>query len=239
MNSMDILQEGSRALGLVLTEQQGQQLIRYKELLLFWNEKINLTAIIEERDVMIKHFLDSLSCVKASPLKDGIKIIDVGTGAGFPGIPLKVYYTDIQLTLLDSLNKRINFLKEVCETLGLKGVEFLHGRAEDYGNNKHYREKYDVAVARAVAELNSLAEYCLPFVKVGGFFIAQKGPNIEEEMERAQKAIEVLGGKIVEKIDIPLPFSEITHNIVIIKKIKQTLTKYPRKAGTPTKNPLL
>ncbi|AOT73109.1 16S rRNA (guanine(527)-N(7))-methyltransferase RsmG [Geosporobacter ferrireducens] len=239
MNSMDILKEGSKALGIELTEQQGQQLVKYKELLLEWNEKINLTAITEEKDVMIKHFLDSLSCVKASPLKNEVKIIDVGTGAGFPGIPLKVYYTDIQLTLLDSLNKRIHFLQAVCETLGLKSVEFLHGRAEDYGNNKNYRERYDVAVARAVAELNSLAEYCIPFVKIGGFFIAQKGPNIEEEMKRAEKAIEILGGKIVEKIDIPLPFSEITHNIVIIKKIKQTPTKYPRKAGTPTKNPLL
>ena len=239
MNSMDILKEGSKAMGVELSEKQVQQLIQYKELLLEWNEKINLTAITEERDVMIKHFLDSLSCVKASPLKDGVKIIDVGTGAGFPGIPLKVYYPDIQLTLLDSLNKRINFLKEVCQTLELNNVEFLHGRAEDYGNNKNYREKYDFAVARAVAGLNSLAEYCMPFVKVGGFFIAQKGPNIEEEIKQGQRAIKTLGGEIVEKIDIPLPFSDITHNIVIIKKLKQTPTIYPRKAGTPTKSPLV
>jgi len=239
LNSVYILKEGAKQIGIDLSEQQIQQLIQYKELLLEWNEKINLTAITEERDVMIKHFLDSLSCVKVSLLKNGVKMIDVGTGAGFPGIPLKVYYQDIQLTLLDSLNKRINFLQTVCDSLGLKAVEFLHGRAEDYGNHKNYREKYDFAVARAVAELNILLEYCMPFVKVGGYFIAQKGPNIEEEMNRGQKAIEILGGKLVEKIDIPLPFSEINHNIVIIKKIKQTPTKYPRKAGTPTKSPLI
>lgn len=239
MNNFQLLREGAKELGIDLSEQQACKLIKYKELLLEWNEKINLTTITEEKDVIIKHFIDSLSCFKVPYLQDGLKVIDVGTGAGFPGIPLKILYPNLKLSLLDSLNKRLVFLQEVCKATALEDVAFLHGRAEDYGNNRAYREQYDIALARAVAELNVLTEYCLPFVKVGGYFIAQKGPAVKEEIVRGQKSIEILGGKVIEQIDIPLPFSEITHNIVVVKKIKQTPTKFPRKAGTPTKKPLI
>ncbi|MCT4618124.1 MAG: 16S rRNA (guanine(527)-N(7))-methyltransferase RsmG [Marinisporobacter sp.] len=239
MNSIEILQKGSEELGLTLNEDQMDQFLKYKDLLIEWNEKINLTAITDEKEVMIKHFLDSLCCMTLPFIKENDKVIDVGTGAGFPGIPINIYYPNVELTLLDSLNKRIKFLQEVCENVGLKSVDFQHGRAEDFGQNKNFREKYDVAVARAVAPLNVLCEYCLPFVKVGGYFVCQKGPNIDEEMKTSKKAIEVLGGRFVEKKDIKLPFSDITHNIVVIEKIKKTPTKYPRKAGTPTKKPLI
>ncbi|MCT4605882.1 MAG: 16S rRNA (guanine(527)-N(7))-methyltransferase RsmG [Marinisporobacter sp.] len=239
MNSIEILQEGSKELGLTLNEEQIDQFLKYKDLLIEWNEKMNLTAITDEKEVMIKHFLDSLCCMSLPFIKENDKVIDVGTGAGFPGIPINIYYPNVNLTLLDSLNKRIKFLQEVCENVGLKAVDFEHGRAEDFGQNKNFREKYDIVVARAVAQLNILCEYCLPFVRVGGYFICQKGPNIDEEMKTAQKSIEVLGGKFVEKKDIKLPFSHITHNIVVIEKIKKTPTKYPRKAGTPTKKPLI
>ncbi|MFZ5968713.1 MAG: 16S rRNA (guanine(527)-N(7))-methyltransferase RsmG [Bacillota bacterium] len=238
MNSIEIMKNGGNELNIDLSAEQIAQFMKYKDLLLSWNEKINLTAITEEKEICIKHFLDSLSCVSTPYIKDQMKIIDVGTGAGFPGIPIKIYYENVEMTLLDSLNKRITYLKEVCHSLDLKNVEFCHGRAEDYGLDKKYREQYDIAVARAVAELNILCEYCLPFVKVDGYFVCQKGPGVTEEIQRAKKAIEVLGGELVEKIDIKLPFSELNHNIIVIKKVKQTPTKYPRKAGTPTKKPL-
>lgn len=239
MNNREILEEGSRLLGLNLTEEQISKLLIYKDLLVEWNKIINLTAIKEEDDILIKHFLDSISCVKGEYIKNGDKVIDVGTGAGFPGIPLHIYYPDIRLTLLDSLQKRIKFLQEVYRHIKVQNIQFEHGRAEDFGLNIKFREKYDVALARAVAELNILCEYCLPFVKVGGFFVCQKGPGVEEELNNAKKAMEVLGGKFIERIDIKLPFRDFSHNIIIIKKIKQTPTKYPRKAGTPTKNPIL
>lgn len=239
MNNINILKEGAKELGLSLNDKQIDQFLKYKDLLVDWNKKINLTAITEDQDIMIKHFLDSISCTKLSYIKDNHKVIDVGTGAGFPGIPINIYYKDVSLTLLDSLNKRINFLKEVCTDIGLENVDFQHGRAEDFGQDKKFREKYDIAVARAVAPLNVLCEYCMPFVKVGGYFICQKGPNIDEEMKDAKKAIEILGGKFIKKIDISLPFCDITHNIVVIEKIKNTSTKYPRKAGTPTRKPLI
>lgn len=239
MNNLKILTEGAAKLGLTLSEYQVNQLVKYKDLLLEWNEKMNLTAITDEKEVMIKHFLDALSCATVGQINENAKIIDVGTGAGFPGIPLKIYFPNVTLTLLDSLNKRINFLKTVCESIGLKNIQFVHGRAEDFGINKQHREQYDIAVARAVAELNVLSEYCLPFVRVGGYFVCQKGPSIHEEIERGKKAIEALGGRIVDRKDVVLPFSEITHNIVIIEKVKNTPTKFPRKAGTPSKNPLI
>lgn len=238
MELKKLLQEGSIELGAQIEEKQIHQLLKYKDILLEWNQKMNLTAIKEEREVIIKHFLDSISCVKIEQLRNNGKLIDVGTGAGFPGIPLKVIFPQLKLTLLDSLNKRINFLKEICLQLQLEEVEFIHGRAEDYGQEKRYRESYDYAVARAVAPLNILVEYCLPFVKVGGYFICQKGKALQEELLEAEKAIKVLGGKIVDKKDITLPFSDITHSILLIEKTKQTSTKYPRKAGLPTKNPI-
>ncbi|WZL75087.1 16S rRNA (guanine(527)-N(7))-methyltransferase RsmG [Clostridiaceae bacterium 35-E11] len=239
MNNREVLRQGGENLGISLSEDQIEKFFTYKDLLIEWNQKINLTAILDEKDIMIKHFLDSISCVTLPYIKNDAKIIDVGTGAGFPGVPIKICYPNTSLTLLDSLNKRIHFLKEVCIHTDLKDVQFEHGRAEDFGKDKNFREKYDIAVARAVAELNVLCEYCLPFVQVGGYFICQKGPHVDEEMAKAQNAITVLGGSFIEKKDIPLPFTDIVHNIVIIKKIKQTPTKFPRKAGTPSKKPLI
>lgn len=238
MELKDILKEGSNKMNIEVKDHQIDQLIKYKDILLEWNQKMNLTAIEDEKEVMIKHFLDSLSCLKINYLKNEGSIIDVGTGAGFPGVPLKIALPDTELTLLDSLKKRIGFLEHVCEETKLNNVHFVHGRAEDFGQNKDYREKYDYAVSRAVAALNVLVEYCMPFVKKGGYFICQKGPGLIEELPKAKKAIEILGGEVIDQLEIPLPFSDITHHILVIKKIRQTPTKYPRKAGKPSKNPI-
>lgn len=238
MELKDILKDGSKEMNIEITDHQIDQLIKYKDILLEWNQKMNLTAISEEKEVMIKHFLDSLSCIQTKYLTNEGRMIDVGTGAGFPGVPLKIALPNIELTLLDSLKKRISFLEEVCRETNLINVEFLHGRAEDFGQNKVYREKYDYAVSRAVAALNVLVEYCLPFVKVGGYFICQKGPGLIEELPEAKNAIKILGGEVVDQIVIDLPFSDITHHILVIKKIKQTPIKYPRKAGKPSREPI-
>lgn len=239
MELRTILKDGCKEMNIEIEEKQIDQFILYKDILLEWNEMMNLTAITDEKDVMIKHFLDSLSCMQSKYLKSEGKMIDVGTGAGFPGIPLKMSLPNIQLTLLDSLKKKLGFLEEVSKQLGLQGVEFVHGRAEDIAQDENHREKYDLAVSRAVASLNVLVEYCLPFVKVGGYFICQKGPGIIEELPQAEKAIRVLGGEVVEQIAIPLPFSDRIHHIVVIKKIKQTPIKFPRKAGKPSKEPII
>jgi 16S rRNA (guanine527-N7)-methyltransferase len=238
MEAIDILSEGCRQLSLNISQEQLQQFFKYKDILLHWNKKMNLTAIEDEREIVIKHFLDSVSCFLIKGLDAKSKVIDVGTGAGFPGIPIKIIEPRVTLTLLDSLNKRIQFLQEVCGSLSLTDVEFVHGRAEDIGQDKKYREQYDIAVARAVAPLNVLAEYCLPFVKVGGFFICQKGPQLELEMKEAAKAINVLGGKVVQQEIVHLPYSDIVHRIVVVEKVKHTPTNYPRKAGKPSKEPI-
>lgn len=239
MNSKDVLKQGGKEIDLDIDDRMIEKFNKYKELLIEWNKKINLTGITEENEIMIKHFLDSLTCFMTGIIKQDSKIIDVGTGAGFPGIPLKIYYEDLNITLLDSLNKRIKYLNTVCEETDLRNVELLHGRAEDYGMNAKYREKYDVAVARAVADLSVLSEYCLPFVKVNGYFIAQKGPKAYEEASKSEKAVRTLGGEIVDTLDIKLPFTEIEHTLVVIKKVKPTPKKYPRKAGTPSKKPIV
>jgi 16S rRNA (guanine527-N7)-methyltransferase len=238
----DLLKEGAKAFNLDLNNQQIESLLKYKDILIEWNEKINLTAIEEDRDVIIKHYIDSFSILpyiikyvkSESPAPS---IIDVGTGAGFPGIPLKIALTSLDITLFDSLEKRVKFLNEVINSLNLKGIKAIHGRAEDYGVKKEYREKYDISVARAVANLPVLLEYCLPFVKLGGVFIAMKGSNIEE-IANSKKALEILGGQIEEVKELQLPFSDIKRNIVIVKKLRPTPTKYPRKAGMPSKEPL-
>lgn len=212
-----------------------ENFFEYKRILKEWNTKINLTAIVDDEEIILKHFVDSLTIEKY--IKEKASIIDVGTGAGFPGLPLKIVRDDIELTLLDALNKRLTFLSEVVNTLLLKNVKLLHGRAEDIGREEEYREKYDIATARAVANLSVLAEYCLPFVKVDGIFIAMKGNNIEE-IDEAKIAIEKLGGKI-EKIEkILLPESDIERNIVIIRKCKKTPKEFPRKSGVPSKKPI-
>ena len=210
--------------------------MNYMNLLLEWNEKINLTAITQPEEVKLKHFVDSLTVLKY--INDDDKVIDIGTGAGFPGIPLKIMKENTKITLLDSLNKRINFLNIVIETLNLRNIQAIHGRAEEIARNKLYREKYDVAVSRAVANLSTLTEYMLPFVKVGGKCICMKGANVNEELERAQNAIKELGGEIERVDNFYLFDNDNERNIIVIKKVKETNPKYPRKAGTPSKEPL-
>ena len=218
-----------------LTKEQIEKYYNYMNLLLEWNEKINLTAIIEPREIILKHFVDSLTIAKY--IKDDEKMIDVGTGAGFPGIPLSIVKENIDIVLLDSLNKRINFLEEVKENLKLENITTIHGRAEEFGKNKKERETYDIATSRAVAPLNILLEYLLPLVKVGGKAICMKGSNIEE-IENAKNALEILGGQIEKIEEITLPNSDIKRNIIIVKKVKNTPSKYPRKPGTPSKEPI-
>lgn len=218
-----------------ISEEKLEKFYEYKEMLKEWNEKINLTAIIEDKEIILKHFIDSLMINKY--IGKNVSLIDIGTGAGFPGIPIKIVNEDINLTLMDSLNKRLIFLDEVCKKIELKNVNIVHGRAEDFGKDKRYREKFDVATARAVANMNVLLEYCLPFVKVGGIFICMKGNNIEE-IKETEKALEVLGGRIEKIENVYLPSTDIERNIIIVKKIKSTSKEYPRKAGLPSKQPI-
>ena len=218
------------------TEEQLEKFYQYMNMLLEWNEKINLTAITEPKEVIIKHFIDSLSIW--GEIKDNSKIIDVGTGAGFPGIPLKIYNDTLNVTLLDSLNKRTVFLKEVIEKLNLKNIEVIHGRAEDYAKIDKYRENYDYAISRAVAPLNILLEYLSPYVKIGGNVIAMKGSNAEEEIKNSNNALKVLKCKIIESSKINLPENAGERYIILIEKKEKTPKMYPRNAGIPKKKPL-
>lgn len=238
MTNIDVLLKGIKELDLELTETDKERFSDYKGLLKEWNEKINITTITEDSEVDIKHFLDSLTALSLDLFEGKKNIIDIGTGGGFPGIPLKIMKEDLDVTLLDSLNKRIIFLNEVIENLNLKGIKAIHGRAEELSRKVEYREKYSIAVSRAVASLDTLSEYCLPFVKVGGHFVAMKGPDIKEEIQSSHNAIEILGGKIVETQIIRLPESDIKHSLIVIEKIRQTSQKYPRGGGKPRKNPL-
>ncbi|WP_024832688.1 16S rRNA (guanine(527)-N(7))-methyltransferase RsmG [Ruminiclostridium josui] len=220
-----------------VSDTQVEQFEKYMKLLKEWNKKINLTAIEDDKEIIIKHFIDSISIVPY--VKDEeIKIIDVGTGAGFPGIPIKIVNPKNNITLLDSLDKRIKFLNEVINTVNITQISAIHGRAEDFGVNHEYREKYDIAVARAVSNLPVLLEYCLPFIKINGIFIAMKGSNTEE-FDNCNKALDILGGKIEKIQKMELPFTNIERNVVVIRKFRQTPTKYPRKAGKPSKEPLI
>lgn len=223
-------------MGIGISDGQLEQLEKYGHLLQEWNEKINLTAITDDEEIAVKHFLDSLTALLTDKVNGSV--IDVGTGAGFPGLVLKTVKPEIQLTLLDSLNKRINFLKAAAEELSLEGVEFVHGRAEDFGMNIKYREKFDTAAARAVANLRVLAEWCLPFVKVGGYFLALKGPLADDELKDAKKAIHILGGEVEDVFEAKIPYSDLSHKIIIIKKVRRTPSKYPRKPGIAIKSPI-
>ena len=238
MTNKELLKKGITEFNIDVDEKMIDDFSIYREILVEWNQKMNLTGIEDEKEVFIKHFLDSVSIFKNGYIKDNMKVIDVGTGAGFPGLPMKIAKRSLDVTLLDSLNKRINFLQEVCKKIYIDDVEFIHGRAEDFGQDENYREQYDIATARAVAGLPVLMEFCVPFVKVGGYFICLKGPNADLELEESKKAMETFGVKFIEKIDIKLPEIELNHNILVFEKIQNTPSKYPRKAGKPSKSPI-
>ena len=224
--------------GISLTPKQLGQFELFYKMLIETNKSMNLTAITDEDEVIEKHFIDSLSCRRVVDMSQIRTCIDVGTGAGFPGIPLKIVYPEIDFVLVDSLNKRVKFLKDVKEALGLEGLEALHGRAEDFAKKKEYREQFDLCVSRAVANLSTLSEYCLPFVAVNGSFVSYKSGDSEEEIHQAKHAISLLGGKVKNVDRFQLPGTDMGRALVEIKKTKQTPGKYPRKAGLPAKEPL-
>lgn len=235
--NLEKFQAGLENLNIVLSERQIEQFLTYYEFLVETNKVMNLTAITDFDEVIEKHFLDSLSLYQIYDLSKESSVLDLGTGAGFPGIPLKIAFPEMKLVLADSLNKRIKFLQEVIEKLGLEKVEAVHARAEELARNKQYREQFDLCVSRAVANLSSLSEYCIPFVKVGGKFISYKSGEIEEEVNQAKKAISILGGKIIDVYKFDL--YEQKRSFVVIEKKKKTPGAYPRKAGMPTKEPLV
>ena len=230
------MQEKSKILGFDFSVEQISKFYKYMNMLIEWNEKINLTAIIEPNEIILKHFIDSLTIYKDIPNK--LSVVDVGTGAGFPGIPLAIMNESLKFTLVDSLNKRLIFLQEVINELNLKNVELVHARAEEFGQNKKYREKFDISTSRAVANLSTLSEYLIPLVKENGKIICMKASEAEEEIEQSKKAINVLGGTIKNVETFDLPQSDIGRTIITIEKTKKTPAKYPRKAGTPSKEPI-
>lgn len=235
---LSVLESGCEKLEIELSELQKQQFIDFYEYLVEKNKVMNLTGITEFQEVLVKHFVDSLACTKAVDVEKVKKVIDIGTGAGFPGVPLKIAFPHLEACLLDSLKKRVNFLEETFRLLGLEKIRAIHGRAEEFAKNKEYREQYDLCVSRAVSNLATLSEYCLPYVKCGGYFVSYKSGTVKEEVEQAEKAIRILGGKVENILYFQLPDSEIDRSLVVIKKIKPTPARYPRKAGTPLKEPI-
>lgn len=225
-------------MGVGLTEKQLDQFDKFYSMVVETNKSLNLTAIVDEKEFAVKHLVDSLTCLKAVSVKNGAGVLDVGAGAGFPGVPMAIYRPDLRLTMLESTEKRVNFLKMAISGLGLENVCTVHGRAEDFGRKKIFRDKYDVVVSRAVASLAVLAEYCLPPLKAGGVFIAMKGPKTQEEIKSAANALAVLGGAVKEIVDIKLPGTGDVRKLVVISKIKATPDNYPRRAGIPAKKPL-
>lgn len=223
---------------LVLTEEQKNQFLTYYEMLIEKNKVMNLTSVTEFNEVVEKHFLDSISLWTIEDLSQRKKVLDLGTGAGFPGIPLKIMFSELEITLADSLNKRILFLQEVIDALKLQNISAIHGRAEEMAKQENFRESYDLCVSRAVANLSTLSEYCLPFVRIGGKFISYKSGEIEEEQKNAKNAVFLLGGKIEKIHKFELDGTELKRSFVVIDKVKKTPKLYPRKAGTPAKNPL-
>lgn len=238
MGPIDTLKKGMEEYGIQYNNVIIEKFKIYIATLLEWNKKVNLTAVTDEYEIVIKHFLDSLSCMQCGVDFSKSKVIDVGTGAGFPGVPLKIVMNGMKLTLLDSLNKRVVFLNELKERLGIE-CEVIHGRAEEYGVKSGYRENYDIVLSRAVASMNILVEYTLPFVKVGGYLLCQKGPSLDEELEQSNNAIVTLGGKVMEVVNTRICGSNLDHRILKIKKMAICPGKYPRKAGTAEKKPIM
>lgn len=233
-----ILEQKLGELGIKQDQNQLERFHKFYQLLIEWNKVMNLTGITEYEDVVEKHFVDSLSIIKAIDLSRIHTVIDVGTGAGFPGIPLKIAFPHLRVILLDSLNKRIKFLDEVISQLGITEIRTIHGRAEEYARKEEYREQFDLCVSRAVANLSTLSEYCLPYIQVGGIFIPYKSGEIDDEVEQSKKAVRILGGNIKEVMKFELPGTDIHRSFVLIHKEQHTQKKYPRKAGIPAKEPL-
>ncbi len=238
MYDISVFTDLLNTINLTLSDTQIQQFMTYYEMLIERNKVMNLTAITEYEEVINKHFIDSLSIIKVYQNKDNIKVLDMGTGAGFPGIPLKIAFPNWNITLLDSLNKRVNFLNDVINQLKLNNITAIHGRAEDYGKETHYRETYDLCVSRAVAKLSTLSEYCLPYVKINGYFIPYKAGNIDTEVKESQRAIKILGGTLEKVEQFQLPNTDMERSLIVIKKISHTPKQYPRSTGKPSKEPI-
>lgn len=238
MYQLDSFKQALEELEIQLSEKQINQFIQYYELLVEWNKVMNLTGITEWEEVVQKHFVDSLTLIHAVDLTESYKVLDLGTGAGFPGIPLKIAFPHLEIVLLDSLNKRIKFLNEVIAQLGLTGITAYHGRAEEFAKKSEYREQFDLVVSRAVANLSTLSEYCIPYVKIGGYFVSYKSGDVQEELEKSEKAIDILGGCLEDVEEFILPQSDISRTLVVIEKEQSTKKKYPRMGGKPSKEPL-
>ena len=238
MEKTDRFLKSLEKLNIHLNEKQVYQFMKYYEMLIDTNKVMNLTAITDFDEVIDKHFVDSLGLIQAIDLNKELKVIDVGTGAGFPGIPLKIAFPELDILLLDSLNKRIHFLDQVISELGLENIQTIHGRAEDFGRNPLYREKFDLCVSRAVANLSTLSEYCVPFVKVDGYFISYKSGKVQEELDASRHAVDILGGKVEKCLNYALADTDMERSLVVIHKLKPTKKAYPRKAGKPSKEPL-
>ncbi len=238
MDKIDYFENLLKKIDINYDEETIRSFKKYKDLIIEWNKKINITSIDSEEEIYLKHFIDSIIIKKYVIIKKGSKTIDIGTGGGFPGIPLKLIDNDMRITLLDSLNKRIKFLNEVVKELNLEEVDCIHARAEELGQDKNYREKYDYGFSRAVASLNVLLEYSLPFIKKNGLFIAFKGSNFKDEIQESKNALNILGGEIIDIKEYSLPETDISRSMIVVKKIKDIPKKYPRKPGTPNKKPL-